>query len=149
MFKVGQRVRHKTRGVDGCVLEWDDGTVYLETDTGVEMAFPAIDLEDATPIVKPPGEIAREQASRARDAEFLSRLPESVVGLAQVAFARDAASARNGWEALPDREKLTRVAAIAGLPLDQLKTLADAGKGRQIEAHAAVARGKANAARRA
>ena len=39
------------------------------------MAFPEADLEDATPIVIPPEVSAREEANRARDADFLSRLP--------------------------------------------------------------------------
>lgn len=148
-------MRHKTRGVKGRVLEVDGGTVYLEADNGVEMQFAAGDLEaDVTTAAAPaPRSSARGSSapaapassapasppsSDAKDAELLARIPESVVGLAAVRYARDPASRRNGWADAGAREKLDWVAKATGLTREQLAQLVRTGKARQIEAHAAV-----------
>ena len=62
--------------------------------------------------------------------------------MAADAFARSPATSRNGWPTLPDRQKLDWVTRVTALDFNRLKTLMDEGKGRQIEAHAAVARAK-------
>jgi hypothetical protein len=128
-------VRHKTRAVKGRVLEVDRGVVYLEADNGVEMQFAVGDLEADVPPAVP---IHAAPSSEAKDAELLARIPESVVGLAAVRYARDPSSRRNGWADAGAREKLDWVAKASGLTREQLAQLVRAGKARQIEAHAAV-----------
>jgi hypothetical protein len=130
-------VRHKTRGVQGSVLEVDGQTVYLEASNGVEMQFSITDLEDDAP--KPAKPADPGAANPAKYQALLERMPESVVGLTAVKFARDPKTARSGWAALSAYDKLGWIARTTGLSIDQLAELARTGKGRQIEAHAAVA----------
>jgi hypothetical protein len=154
IFKVGQRVRHKSRALNGSVLEVDGDTVYLEASNGVEMQFSIGDIElDApmrtsagvgtTPIRGMSTATARAAAPAAepdpKHQALLTRMPESVVGLAAVRYARDPKTQRAGWTALDPLEKLQWVGRVTGLTIDQLAELARAGKARQIEAHAAVA----------
>jgi hypothetical protein len=142
---TGQRVRHKTRGITGTVLENDGGTVYIEAANGVEMQFAETDLEPDVPT--PAARAATAAAVAAADpkhAELLARIPERVVGLAAVRYARDPMTTRRGgWDDLPAHDKLQWVGRASGLSLEQLATLVRAGKARQIEAHAAVFAGKA------
>jgi hypothetical protein len=138
IFEIGQRVRHKTRGLKGSVLEVDGGTVYLEASNGVEMQFSAGDLEDDVPAPK-----AAVATPDPKHGALLARVPESVVGLAAVRFARDPATARRGWDTATPSEKLQWVSRATGLSIEQLAALVNAGKARQIEAHAAVLTGKA------
>ena len=150
-------MRHKSRALKGSVLEVDGATVYLEAENGVEMQFALGDLEDdgpgrAGPAQPPrrfasagpagPAAAAAQQVPDPKDTELLSRIPESVLGLAAVRFARDPKTQRNGWSDAGAREKLEWVARVTGLSRDQLATLVRAGKARQIEAHASVANGR-------
>jgi hypothetical protein len=131
-------VRHKTRGVKGRVLEVDGRTVYLEASNGVEMQFAADELEvDAPEPVSAP-----RAAPDPKHHKLLAQMPESVVGLAAVRFARDPTTRRNGWADVTPLEKLQWVSRVTGLSLEQLAELARTGKARQIEAHAAVATGR-------
>jgi len=138
IFDIGQRVRHKTRGLKGSVLEIDGETVYLEASNGVEMQFDAGDLEDDAPVP-----VAATATLNAKHDALFARLPESVVGMAAVRFARDPATARSGWANLTAAEKLKWISRATGLSIDQIAALVNAGKARQIEAHAAVLTGKA------
>jgi hypothetical protein len=152
-------VRHKSRALKGKVLEVDGDTVYLEADNGVEMQFALGDLEDDTAPPAPAAPAARRQTaaarlspatpppaaapppaatSDARDAELLARIPEGVVGLAAVRFARDPASPRHGWADASAHEKLEWIGRATGLTREQLATLVRTGKARQIEVHAAM-----------
>jgi len=142
IYDIGQRVRHKTRGLKGSVLEIDGGTVYLEASNGVEMQFAATDLEDDAPAPVPAGATPEAKLDAKHDA-LLARLPESVIGMAAVRFARDPATARSGWANLTSSEKLKWISRSTGLSIEQIATLVNAGKARQIEAHAAVLTGKA------
>ncbi len=157
IFKVGQRVRHKSRDVVGSVLEVDGDTVYLEAANGVEMQFSLGDLEVDSPTaagkrpataspMRPgalrPGVAAAPAPPPEPDPKhqaLLTRLPESVVGLAAVRYARDPKTQRAGWLNLDPTEKLQWIGRVTGLTIEQLDTLSRAGKSRQIEAHAAVA----------
>ncbi len=139
MFEPGQRVRHKRRDVTGTVVEIDRGTVYLETASGVEMQFSLDELQADNGTAVPAAAAAAEDP---RFAALFARLPPSVTALAAVTYARAPGTARNGWPALPDRLKLDWVSRVTALDFDRLKRLMDEGKGRQIEAHASVARGK-------
>jgi hypothetical protein len=150
-------VRHKSRALKGKVLEVDGDTVYLEAENGVEMQFTLGDLVDDTapaapsarrqtaaarlsPGTPPPPAAAPPPAptSDARDAELLARIPEGVVGLAAVRFARDPASPRHGWADASAHEKLEWIGRATGLTREQLATLVRTGKARQIEVHAAM-----------
>jgi len=139
IFEVGQRVRHKTRGLTGNVLEVDGATVYLEASNGVEMQFAVGDLEIDAPR---PAAAADAKLNAVHDA-LLARLPESVIGMAAVRFARDPATARSGWANATSSEKLKWISRATGLSIEQIAALVNAGKARQIEAHAAVLTGKA------
>jgi hypothetical protein len=140
------------------VLEVDGDTVYFEATNGVEMQFGLADLELDAPTPGGPAARANGMAAAARAAAagtarpstpppepdpkhqaLLTRMPESVVGLAAVRYARDPKTQRAGWTALGPTEKLQWIGRVTGLSLDQLAALANAGKARQIEAHAAVA----------
>ena len=138
------------------MLEVDGDTVYLEADNGVEMQFPLGDLEldsGAPSAPRPSGDAARGAPAAARVAAapaapaepdpkhqaLLTRMPESVVGLAAVRYARDPKTQRAGWATLGPTEKLQWIGRVTGLSLSQLDELARTGKTRQIEAHAAVA----------
>jgi hypothetical protein len=139
IFEIGQRVRHKTRGLKGSVLEIDGETVYLEASNGVEMQFAAADLENDAPA---PAAAAAAGPNPKHDALF-ARVPASVIGLAAVRFARDPMTARRGWDNATASEKLEWVSRATGLSIAQLAALINEGKARQIEAHAAVLTGKA------
>lgn len=143
MFKAGQLVRHKTRNFRGSVLEVDGDVVYLETSDGVEMQFPVRDMVPDTA----PAQIAEAALDQTKYREILNLMPEGVVGLAAVAFARAPSSPRNGWAGLLEREKLAWVVKVTGLPAETLRDLAKSGKAREISAHASVTRGKATVRR--
>ena len=138
IFDIGQRVRHKTRGLKGSVLEIDGETVYLEASNGVEMQFDVGDLENDVP-----APVTATATLDAKHDALFARLPASVVGMAAVRFARDPATARSGWANLTASEKLKWISRATGLSIDQIAALVNAGKARQIEAHAAVLTGKA------
>lgn len=141
------------------MLEVDGDTVYFEADNGVEMQFPLGDLEADTgdaaagPAARPRGIAPRGSPAAAatiravapaaepdpQHQALLTRMPESVVGLAAVRYARDPKTQRAGWGGLGPTEKLQWIGRVTGLSIDQLDALARAGKARQIEAHAAVA----------
>jgi hypothetical protein len=143
IFDIGERVRHKTRPIAGKVLEIDGKTVYLEASNGVEMQFGLDDLESDTPA---PAQVKAAAVAAVQDAKhqvLFEKIPASVAGLAAVRYARDPAARQRGWGSLSPTEKLDWVGRATGLSLAQLATLVRDGKARQIEAHAAVASGKA------
>ncbi|MBV8166735.1 MAG: hypothetical protein JO021_08075 [Alphaproteobacteria bacterium] len=139
------------------MLEVDGDTVYLEAANGVEMQFSLRDLEvDAPPAAgERPRGVAPMRAGALRPGvptapaappepdpkhqALLTRLPESVVGLAAVRYARDPKTQRAGWLNLDPTEKLQWVGRVTGLTIEKLDELSRTGKSRQIEAHAAVA----------
>jgi len=139
------------------VLEVDGQTVYLEASNGVEMQFSASELEvDAPAPAGAPAPVGARSGTPVRAGapvraatppaaadpkhqQLLALMPESVLGLAAVRFARDPSTQRNGWANTAPFEKLQWVSRVTGLSIEELGTLARAGKARQIEAHTAVA----------
>jgi hypothetical protein len=139
------------------VLEVDGQTVYLEASNGVEMQFSASELEvDAPAPAGAPASVGARVGPAARAGapvragtpsappdpkhqQLLALMPESVLGLAAVRFARDPSTQRSGWANAAPLEKLQWVSRVTGLSIEALAALARDGKARQIEAHTAVA----------